>query len=68
MLNHPSEVTVVRLVATVTSNGIMRVIKKAKKMARLKGKSRKANAYAARIEVTSWPATMIAVWIAELRR
>ena len=44
VLNHPSDDTVDRLVAIVTSNGIMSVMRNTTKSVRLKGKSRKAKA------------------------
>ena len=44
VLNHPSDDTVDRLVAIVTSNGIMSVIRKTTNSVRLKGNSRNAKA------------------------
>src|SRR4051812_48906363 len=46
----------------------MRVARKARNTRRLNGKRRNANAYPARIDVTSWPATTRLVTIRLLRR
>ena len=58
----------VRLVTIVTSNGTIRVARNTMNRVRRKGKFRNANAYAARIAVTTWPTVMTTVTIALLNR
>ena len=55
---------VARLVTIVTSNGTISVARNTTNSVRLSGNSRNANAYPARIAVTTWPTVMIIVTIA----
>src|ERR1700741_62984 len=64
----PSVEIVSRLVKNTTSNGIIIVVRKITKIVRGNGNSKNANAYAARIAVSSCPPTMRIVTINELRR
>ncbi len=57
-----------RFVTIVISKGIISVDRNTRKSVRLSGNSRNANAYAARIAVTTCPTVMIIVMIALLTR